>query len=286
MAQVNFYDHLKNVSDQKGLRVFLTTHSSSLIKHASSVLYLDSRNGVVNVVKDCKPAYVLKDISAYEESNPDYLIFVEDDMAKRLLHAILKYSDVAKKKHRVCRIIEVGGYQQVLDMTKQFYSIAPFNKRKVCAFLDKDVEDVVKAIRDKGNNASAEEKRFLNTERGLSNDHNMHYLNITPEIGVWEWIKQDSSKLMSYLVDEYGEQNFNIQPLVDEADVIAANPANPRKQGKTKLKALAEKLMQKMDISSINKCYEDMMCAYAKDLMSDPHQKTAYYKKLESVLNR
>ena len=286
LAQVKFYDHLKKVADEKRLRVFLTTHSSSLIKHACSVLYLDATNGVVNVVKDCKPAYVLKDVSAYEESNPDYLIFVEDDMAKMLLHAILNNSDVAKRKHRVCRIIDVGGYEQVIDMTKQFYTIAPFNNRKVCAFLDKDVEDIVEDLRNKGNNATADEKRLLTKIKELKDDHNIYYLNITPEIGVWKWIKHDSRKLMSYLVDEYGDQNFNMQQLVNEADALPANNANQRKEGKTKLKALAEKLMQNMDISSISRCYEDMMRAYAKDYMSVQQQKAEYVQKLESVLNR
>lgn len=286
LAQVKFYDYLKKIAEQKGLRVFLTTHSSSLIKHACNVMYLDSKDGIVNVVKDCKPAYILKDISTYEESNPDYLIFVEDDMAKMLLHAILKYSDVAKSKHRVCRIIDVGGYNQVLDMTLQFYSIAPFNNRKVCAFLDKDVEEIVQKVKYKGNNATFGEKSFLNKVQDLLNDNNLYYLNITPELGVWEWIKQCSDKLMSYLVDKYGDQNFNIQQFINEADALSVNDSNPRKEGKTRLKSFAEKLKLHMDISSISRCYEDIMYAYAKDYMSIPKQKGEYVKKLEGVLNR
>lgn len=286
LAQTRLYDYLKSIANQKRLRVFLTTHSSSLIKHACSVLYLDSTDGIVNVVKDCKPAYVLKDVSAYEESTPDYLIFVEDDMAKMLLQAILNNSDVAKRKHRVCRIIGVGGYPQVIDMTKQFYSVAPFSNRKVCAFLDKDVEDTIQAIRHKGNNATADEKRFLNLVHELSNDRNLYFLNITPEIGVWEWIKQDCRRLMFYLVDEYGYQNLNMQQLVNEVDALPTNVANPRREGKDKLKALAEKIMQYMDITSITRCYEEMMCAYAKDYMSVQQQKAEYVQKFEGVLNR
>ena len=41
-----------------------------------------------------------------------------------------------------------------------------------------------------------------------------------------------------------------------------------------------------MDISSISRCYEDMMRAYAKDYMSVQQQKAEYVQKLESVLNR
>lgn len=286
LAQTKFYDHLKNIANQKRLRVFLTTHSSSLIKHAGSVLYLETTNGVVKVVKDCKPAYVLKDVSAYEESNPDYLIFVEDDMAKRLLHAILHNSDVARRKHRVCRIIDVGGYKQVIDMTKQFYSIAPFSNRKVCAFLDKDVEYTIQSIRQKGSDATPEEKRFLKQVQELLDDHNLYFLNITPEIGVWKWIRQDCKKLMSYLLEEYGDQNFDLLQLVKEVDSLPARADNERKEGKTKLGDLADKLMHKMDISTIGRCYEDMMRAYAKDYMSVQQQKEEYVQKLERVLNR
>lgn len=48
-----------------------------------------------------------------------------------------------------------------------------------------------------------------------------------------------------------------------ETDSLRTNAVNPRKEGKTKLKVLAEKLMQNMDISTISRCYEDMMRAYA-----------------------
>ena len=229
---------------------------------------------------------MLKDVSAYEESTPDYLIFVEDEMAKMLLQAILNNSAVAKRKHRVCRIIGVGGYPQVIDMTKQFYSIAPFTKQKVCAFLDKDVQDTIQTIRHKGNNATTEEKLFLNKVHELSDDNNLYFLNITPETGVWEWIKQDCRRLMYYLVDEYGDQNLNMQQLVNEVDALYTNVANPRREGKAKLKALAEKILQYMDISSITRCYEEMMCAYANDYMSVQKQKAEYVQKFEGVLNR
>ena len=48
----------------------------------------------------------------------------------------------------------------------------------------------------------------------------------------------------------------------------------------------ADKLMHKIDISTIDRCYEEMMRAYAKDYMSVQQQKEEYVQKLERVLNR
>ena len=91
---------------------------------------------------------------------------------------------------------------------------------------------------------------------------------------------------MSYLVEEYGDQNFDMLQLVKEVDSLPVKADNERKEGKTKLGALADKLMHKIDISTIDRCYEEMMRAYAKDYMSVQQQKEEYVQKLERVLNR
>lgn len=285
IAQTRLYDHLRQVSNEKGLKVFLTTHSASLIKHANKVCYLSANNGVVTAIRDCTPAFVLKDVSADEEKNPDYIIFVEDDMARYLLSAVLRYSRVACRKHRICKIVQVGGYPQVIEMTKQFYHIPPFNNRKVCAFLDADVNITVDKLRHKADKTLSE-RYLLNLADLLAADNNLHYLNITPEIGVWQWIDADCSRYMSFLKDKYGEQLFDMQVLVDKVDAMPWTGENDRKLGKSKLDNLAKIIMEHIEYTNIDRVYEDMMVAYAKYCMEDPTLSVEYIQKLESVLNR
>ena len=241
VAQTRLYDHLRQVSEAKMLRVFLTTHSASLIKHASKVSYLSMNNGVVTTIKDCTPAFILKDVSADEEKNPDYILFVEDDMARYLLSAILYYSKAAKRKHRVCKIVQVGGHPQVMEMTKQFSTISPFDSRKVCAFLYADVEGAIHDVRVKAHK-SADETEYQALADALNAANNLQFLNITPKIGVWRWIVEDSSRYMSLLEDRFGDQVFNMQALVDEVTALPWVGDNERKLGKSKLYNLATKM--------------------------------------------
>lgn len=285
VAQTRLYDHLLHVSEAKMLRVFLTTHSASLIKHASKITYLSANNGIVTTIKDCTPAFILKDVSADEEKNPDYILFVEDDMARYILSAILYYSKAAKRKHRVCKIVQVGGHPQVMEMTKQFSMIPPFDSRKVCAFLDADVEATIHDVRVKAHK-NADEIEYLALADALNAANNLQFLNITPEIGVWRWIVEDCSRYMSFLEDKFGDQVFNMQTLVDEVTALPWDGDNERKFGKSKLYNLATKITEHIEYTNIGRVYEDMMYAYAKYCMDDPALSVEYIQKLEGVLNR
>lgn len=287
LAQIKLYDYLCSIAESKNLRVLLTTHSSSLINHARIITYIESREGVVTALDNCRPAYVLKDISIPEEMNPDYIIFVEDDMAACLVNAVLRFSRVAQRKHRVCRVVPVGGYPQVISMTKLYYSMPPYNKMKVCAFLDKDVEDTFHTIRMKGNNKSEDEKEMLELVDELRNDHDLEYLDITPEIGVWRWIEQDGSYFAEYLNELHGEQPFRMQDIVNNVLQQAAESENERKQGKTRLHQLAAQLKNYIPYPNDERAINDMIASYGKYCMEQNEEKKNYYvNKLESVLNR
>lgn len=285
VAQTRLYDHLQQVSDEKRIMVFLTTHSASLIKHANKASYLSANNGIVTIIKDCTPAFILKDISADEEKNPDYILFVEDDMARNLLSAILYYSKVAKSKHRVCKIVQVGGHPQVMEMTKQFSTIPPFNPRKVCAFLDADVKSTIHDIRIKAHK-NTDETEYIALVDALDNVNNLQFLNITPEIGVWRWIVEDCSRYISFLEDKFGDQIFDMKTLVDEVNALPWEGDNERTLGKSKLYNLATKIREHIEYTNIDRVYEDMMYAYAKYCMEDPVLSVEYIQKLEGILNR
>lgn len=287
LAQVKLYDYLCTIAERKNLRVLLTTHSSSLIYHARRITYIESKSGIVTALENCRPAYVLKDLSIPEEMNPDYILFVEDDMAACLLNAVLQYSKVAQRKHRVCRVVPVGGYPQVIAMTKCYYSMPPYNKQKICAFLDKDVEDTFNAIRGKGREMSEDEKNTIELVDELINDHDLTYLDITPEIGVWKLIEHDCSHFERYITEVYGDQVFRMQDLVDRVKAQPAGAENERKRGKTRLRQLATELKNYLPYLNDDRAYDDMMKSYGKYCMEiDETKKNYYIHELETVLNR
>ena len=151
--------------------------------------------------------------------------------------------------------------------------------------MDADVNITVDALRHKADKTQ-DELYLLSVVNRLEADNDLHYLNITPEIGVWLWIEADCSRYMSFLEGKYDEQLFNMQVLVNEVATMPWAGDNDRKLGKSKLNNLAIKVMEHIEYTNIDRVYEDMMCAYAKYCMEDPVLSIEYIHKLESVLNR
>ena len=141
VAQVQFFNLIRRIAMQKQLTCIISTHSTSLVKIAERRFYLENRNGTVTALTDCQPAYILKDISIADDNRPDYIFFVEDEMALRYLRAIIRKYQQTEDQHIFFNISYVGGYPQVLRLTEQFYSIPPFKRRQVQAFPDADFQE-------------------------------------------------------------------------------------------------------------------------------------------------
>src|SRR5690606_36324391 len=80
-VQIRLLKYLEKKATEKGLVIILSTHSSSLIKSAKKLIYLDNKSGdgQIKVNKNCYPAIVLRDIAIEEDIQPDYIFVVEDD---------------------------------------------------------------------------------------------------------------------------------------------------------------------------------------------------------------
>lgn len=64
IAQVRFYQYLQEVVKSKKLTVIISTHSSWVKVSKYRFCLEPQRNGTVEVLCDCAPSYILKDISA------------------------------------------------------------------------------------------------------------------------------------------------------------------------------------------------------------------------------
>lgn len=219
IAQVKFYDFLAEKARDNNLCIILSTHSSTLIKHAQNRIYLENNNGMVRTIENCFPAYILRTLSTEEDKTSDFIFFVEDTMAKWYLEEALLYYHKQINRIRTYTILPIGGYPEVVKFLQSFPSTG-YNKRQTQAFLDADVRDAIAIIRHKGARQSVPERELCTLfDR---NANNISYLSITPEVGMWQWIEQNADKLKQEFDDIYGLQNYSIEALLAQTAQIEA----------------------------------------------------------------
>lgn len=244
IAQVRFYKLLKRKAQEKNLVVIISTHSSSLIKVADKIHYLENNDGRIQVISDIKPAYILKDLSIELDVCPDYLFFVEDEMARIYLSKILNvFKEIEPTSKRVSfKILPVGGYKQVLMLMMYFYGVQPFTQRSVYSFLDKDVEDTYSLLRNRITRSASDEElvRLMDNNMG-----NYNFLPITPELGVWEELKRDAGWFYSALSQKFCDILFDVNEIIEIVDQEEAICSNPRKRAKGCYKNLFDRIHER-----------------------------------------
>ena len=265
VAQIRFYDYLKSQADTKNLAVIISTHSSSLIKHADNRIYLEKdTTGKVSVLTDCYPAYILRSVASIEDMKPDFIFFVEDVMAQRYLNTVLRKFLSDTKKVMDCKVICAGTYEQVISLV-QCYPALNYEKSKVQAFLDKDVKDFYNDLVRKGNNRSDAENKMFKLFR--DNSSNISYLSITPEQGIWEWMEQHPNNFKSHVDNQHGLQTFNVVEMISltSSTELANKGANLRKWAKGCFKNFKERIHQANPLLKEEEIENDMIACYVEN---------------------
>lgn len=111
-AQVRLMDYLNEMAKQRHLTVFISTHSTSIIKTNKNVILLERKSNEIKVFYKCPPAKAIGTIGMREDTMADIIVIVEDDMAKALFN---KYKELCPESNYLdVRIIAVGGYQNII----------------------------------------------------------------------------------------------------------------------------------------------------------------------------
>lgn len=287
IAQVRFYQYLQEVVKSKKLTVIISTHSSSLVKVAKHRFYLEPQSdGIVEVLCDCAPSYILKDISAEDDNKPDVLFLVEDVMARRYLNCIICKYDPYEQSKLHYKTIYVGSYDSVVKMVSQLGSIQPFDKKRIQALPDKDTEDTLASLKTKTVPTDADKKTI---ELFTRESQHISYLDITPELGVWNELLVDSAFFMNKLKKIYGQQMFNMKDLVSSVDAEekGKNTRNPRTHAKYCLKNLYDKVKSHIDTISGEDVFYDMLFdSYVDHRLTDDSYLNYYKTIFEMVRNR
>lgn len=255
-VQIKLLRYLEKIAKERKFIIILSTHSSSLIKAANNLIYLENNGkGKITTHYNCFPAKVLNEIAIEEDIQPDYLFLVEDTMAELLLKEMLNYYFYTEQIswRPVCKVLPIGGYPQVLDFAHKTHGYL-FNARiGQHIFLDKDVEDERKELKEKGNNRTKSEQHKFEQFEQLETRTN--YLPVTPELGLWDWIKTQSETIQVAISDHYPDCTIRFADNIKIAEEsYPEKSANNREAAKKLLKSLISQLHEvtKIDEKRIN----------------------------------
>lgn len=241
-VQVKLLRYLEEKARQKNLTIILSTHSSSLIKCANNLIYLENPgNGNINVHRNIYATMVLQNVAIEEDIQPDYTFYVEDDMAELLLkRMILKYWDLYPNRLRpLYKVLPIGGFKEVLKFTKRSYRYLLPDRIGQYAFLDADVQEQYNEIDAKGNNRSESEQRAYELFNELSS--RTKYLPITPELGVWEWISNNPTLAQNEINSFFHDAPINMTDLINDANQnVTPVPGKPRDEAKKRMNRIFE----------------------------------------------
>lgn len=275
-VQINLLRYIEEKAVQKNLTVIISTHSSSLIKCASNLIFLEKHtDNTVQVHYHCYPAIALREVSVNEDMQPDYVFFVEDYSAEFLLKEKIKhYFKLTNNRQPIWKILPIGGYPEVLRFTKKVNAYLIHNRIGQYAFLDEDVLTVKNELRRKGNNRSSKENELW--ELFQNQDQRIKYFSITPELGLIEWIFNNVSSFDSKLNDFYPDSSINTRDLIQNCRrAFPNNAVNPREDAKNKLAWLINQLLDILNEDSKKRIQKSLFELYSEEYYSDQeHQNT------------
>jgi predicted ATPase len=279
IAQLRFYDYLSDIAKTKKIIVIIATHSTALIRHSTNRFFLQKEDdGIVDVIDNCYPSYILRDISVEAEKSYDYLFFVEDDQAKMLLSVIIRIM-VKKEDYKLkltYKIIRVGGWEETIRLMSDVASLPPYTELRVQAFPDNDASDSISEINAKRlEDLTNSDKRRL--ELYEKTKANITFLHITPELGVWNWICENdvAGQIQSEFESKYGILRFNVASVINEVCSAEGHEKNMREKAKHKLYDLYKKMSSLNNDIKESEYYELMYNSYVKSNYDDIKK---YYK--------
>lgn len=124
------------------LIIYFSTHSSELIHRISprNIYYIENNDGKVTAINPCYPNYAVRNL--YVPNGFDFLLLVEDELAKCLVEKVIRENGLSKSK--LCCVLPSGGWAQMLKLHSDMiaYNTLGVGKRVVSIF-DGDARNAV-----------------------------------------------------------------------------------------------------------------------------------------------
>lgn len=135
---------LEDLSNKHNFVVFFSTHSIELIRsiNPQNIFYLQRHaDKTLEVINPCYPVYATRNLESSNNGH-DYIIMVEDNLAKSIIEKILYMKRLLGNKRVL--VIAVGGWHQVLRFAYDtIRSNLTLSTTKILIVLDRDIKDQV-----------------------------------------------------------------------------------------------------------------------------------------------
>lgn len=135
---VNF---LKEESEKYNYAIYFSTHSIEIISaiKPDNIFFLNKHiDNSLEVINPCYPAYATRML--YDQNGYDYIILVEDNLAKALVSRILK--DYSLLGNKLVHVLPAGGFSNVIDLGNEVVNSNLIGKiSSILIILDGDVKD-------------------------------------------------------------------------------------------------------------------------------------------------
>lgn len=135
---------LKEIAEKNNTVVLFSTHSIELIRSisAENIFYLQRHvDSSIEVITPCYPVYATRNLESSNYGH-DFIIMVEDDLAKTIVERILRDKRLLSNKRIL--VISVGGWPQVLRFAYDtIRSNLALSTTKILIVLDRDIKDSV-----------------------------------------------------------------------------------------------------------------------------------------------
>ena len=242
-VQIRFLKKLEEIASEKNLTVIISTHSSSLIKAAKNLIYIerDSHIGEVKCIYDCFPAIALQNVAVTEEVQPDFAFFVEDDQAQYVLESLLDYyfANLNQKNRPIIKILPVAGWKDTIQFAANSAGYLLPDNINVRAFLDLDVQEDIDKLRNTPDLNYGEQREL---DLYNQNTQIISFLPITPEKGIVDLLRNNPDNHVVPLQNHFNEV-FDIEQIMDDEQNRGLNYSqNPRKAAKKRLKYYIERI--------------------------------------------
>lgn len=201
---------LKGIAENNNTVVLFSTHSIELIRSISSenIFYLQRHvDGSIEAINPCYPVYATRNLESSNYGH-DYIVMVEDDLAKRIVERILREKRLLSNKRVL--VIAVGGWTQVLRFAYDtIRSNLALSTTKILIVLDRDIKDSVPG--------------FMKNE-GIGFSSQPHYLPIKSlEKYLLEKLTKNIDKALFRELNDYLFQGKSLDAIVKEYDTNVRN---------------------------------------------------------------
>lgn len=160
-AQDRLAIFLNRISVEHYFCIYFATHSIQILSnvHAAKIFHLDvGVSGNIEVINPCYPAYATR--CMYTPDGFDFILLVEDDLAKNLVEKALR--DASVQFSRLVKVLPCGGWEKTLELHHEIQNSRLAGATcKVVSILDGDIQDQCNKKYPPGSPFGGLKKNFL-----------------------------------------------------------------------------------------------------------------------------